>query len=80
MHHADALDREARGDHAALGGAREALRGRAHVLPEDWNFSGWCARKGLRVFATRKVSVGHHGTMCYTNDGPWGAWDTDQGD
>jgi hypothetical protein len=65
-----------------LDGVSKDDRGRftAHVLPEDWNFSGWCARKGLRVFATRKVAVGHHGAMCYSSDAAWGAWDTDLGD
>ncbi|SRR5579884_2148085 len=65
-----------------LDGISKGADGRftTHVLPEDWNFSGWCARRGLRVFATRKVAVGHHGALCYSSDSPWGAWDTDQGD
>jgi hypothetical protein len=49
-------------------------------IPEDWNFSGWCARRGLRVFATRKVPVGHHGNVEFRNDRAWGEWDQDQGD
>jgi hypothetical protein len=52
----------------------------ANVLPEDWNFSGLCARQGLRVFATRKVPVAHHGTATFRNDAVWGDWDHDQGD
>jgi hypothetical protein len=59
---------------------REAGRFAPRALPEDWNFSGWCARKGLRVFATRAVKVGHHGTACFRNDSAWGDWDTDKGD
>jgi hypothetical protein len=53
---------------------------KARALSEDWNFSGWCARKGLKVFATRAVAVGHHGKACYGNDSVWGEWDTDRGD
>jgi hypothetical protein len=52
----------------------------AKCLPEDWNFSGWCAREGLRVFATSKVAVTHHGRAGYRNDHPWGEWQTDRGD
>jgi hypothetical protein len=53
---------------------------RANVLSEDWNFAGWCAGRGLKVFATRAVSVGHFGRCCYRNDAPWGQWDHDRGD
>ena len=52
----------------------------ANVLPEDWNFSGWCARKGLKVLATRKVKAVHHGDTAFSNQGTWGDWSTDQGD
>jgi hypothetical protein len=52
----------------------------ARSLPEDWNFSGWCARHELRVFATRKVPVVHHGRGQYASDKVWGEWLTDQGD
>jgi hypothetical protein len=55
-------------------------RFQARALPEDWNFSGWCARQGLRVFATRKLPVVHHGRAAYGNDRVWGEWPTDQGD
>jgi hypothetical protein len=55
-------------------------RFQARSLPEDWNFSGWCARQGLRVFATRKLPVVHHGRAAYGNDEVWGEWQTDQGD
>lgn len=53
---------------------------RAVVLPEDWAFSEWCARQGLRVFATRAVKVSHHGKTQFLNDHPWGEWETDRGD
>jgi len=49
-------------------------------VPEDWGFSAWCAERGLKVFATRAVSVIHHGRAGYTNARPWGEWETDQGD
>lgn len=52
----------------------------AKVWPEDWNFSHWCACKGLRVFATRAVKVDHHGRTRYSNDKPWGTWKSDQGE
>jgi hypothetical protein len=55
-------------------------RFQARTLPEDWNFSGWCARQELRVFATRKVPVLHHGRSSYSNERVWGEWHTDQGD
>jgi hypothetical protein len=55
-------------------------RFQARTLPEDWNFSGWCARKGLRVFATRVLNVSHHGRGIFRNDTVWGDWQTDLGD
>lgn len=57
-----------------------AGRFQANVLPEDWNFSGWCARQGLKVWATRAVKVSHHGPTSFRNDSAWGDWDTDLGD
>jgi hypothetical protein len=60
--------------------AGSAGRFQANVLPEDWNFSGWCARKGLKVWATRAVKVSHHGPASYRNDTAWGEWETDLGD
>jgi hypothetical protein len=53
-------------------------RFRAEVLAEDWNFSDWCARRGLKVFATRVVPVKHFGTFGYPNDRAWGEWETDR--
>jgi hypothetical protein len=49
------------------------------VLPEDWNMSIWAAQHNVRVFATRKVRVLHHGPAAFCNDKPWGEWETDQG-
>jgi hypothetical protein len=53
---------------------------RANVLSEDWNFSGWCGRRGLKVFATTAVMVGHFGRSRFGNETPWGEWDHDKGD
>lgn len=47
-------------------------RFQARVLPEDWNASGWWARRGLKVFLTRKVKAVHHGKMGFPNHGGWG--------
>jgi hypothetical protein len=49
-------------------------------VPEDWGFSFWLQQRGLRVLATRKVKVIHHGRAGYANDRPWGEWETDKGD
>ena len=53
---------------------------RARALSEDWSFSAWCAERGLKVFATRKVPVVHHGRAAFRNNEPWGDWTTDLGD
>lgn len=50
------------------------------TLPEDWGFSAWLADRGLKVCATRKVKVIHHGRASYSNDHVWGTWETDHGD
>jgi hypothetical protein len=50
------------------------------AIPEDWGFSTWAAEQGLKVFATRKVPIIHHGRAGYSNAKPWGEWQTDQGD
>ncbi|HZZ77194.1 MAG TPA: hypothetical protein VFE62_01665 [Gemmataceae bacterium] len=61
----------------------------AAKLSEDWIFSEWCWRQGIRVMATRKVAVGHveyptepsgHGNREFRNDSVWGCWQTDLGD
>jgi SAM-dependent methyltransferase len=55
-------------------------RWQANVLSEDWGFSGWAAREGLKVWATRKVKVHHFGGTMFPNTHPWGEWQTDRGD
>jgi len=52
----------------------------ARVLSEDWNFSAWCAKEGLKVFATTAVKLTHHGQREYRNEGAWGTLEQDQGD
>jgi hypothetical protein len=52
----------------------------ASVLPEDWNMSGWMARRGLKVCCTRKVKITHYGSAGFVNDKPWGECATDPGD
>lgn len=47
--------------------------------PEDWNFSRFLHRRGAAVYATRKVSVSHHGgDDGYPNDRGWGQWRHDE--
>jgi hypothetical protein len=59
-----------------------SVRFQAACLSEDWAFSEWLARKGLKAVATRKVALAHvddAGTE-YRNDHAWGEWTTDLGD
>ncbi len=50
-------------------------------LPEDWNFSSWANSRGLKVYATRKVPVGHwDGGACWDNGKHEDGWETDLGD
>ena len=44
----------------------------AMVEPEDWGFSRWAAKRGLRIGVTRKVKANHYGQASYANDGVWG--------
>lgn len=46
-------------------------------FPEDWKFSEWCFKAGLKVVATRRVPVVHHGRAEFTNSKAWGRWATD---
>lgn len=48
----------------------------AEVQPEDWDFSRQCRQMGLKLAATRKVRVRHHGDTVWSNQEVWG-WDTD---
>ncbi len=52
------------------------------VLPEDWGFSDWANRRGLKVFATRKVLVQHWDGDTAWDNGPHPdeGWDYDLGD
>ncbi len=52
----------------------------ALCLSEDWGFSEWLYRQGLRVFATRKIPVTHYGVTGYSSACPAGHWITDLGD
>jgi predicted O-methyltransferase YrrM len=53
---------------------------RPGVFSEDWNASEWWADHGVKVFATRKVALGHVGRASYRNETPWGEWEEDYGD
>lgn len=50
--------------------------------PEDWVWSEWAHRTGLKVLATRRVPVAHlgNGGKEYRSDHVWGEWQTDHGD
>lgn len=49
-----------------------AGRYQAQTEPEDWFFSRICHDIGLKIGATRKVSLQHCGDMNFTNERPWG--------
>jgi hypothetical protein len=53
---------------------------RARTMPEDWGFSRFCHNRKLKVYATRKVPVGHWGRKAYGSMNAWGTWETDLGD
>lgn len=42
------------------------------VVPEDWNFGHWCADRGINVWGTRSIVVGHWGRHKYSSDRIWG--------
>lgn len=44
----------------------------AEVVPEDWDFSAQCHRLGVKLAATRKVNVIHHGGCGFDNSLVWG--------
>ncbi len=50
----------------------------ADVEPEDWYFSRQCARRGLRVCATRRVHVQHVGRANFPNHVDYGTWASDK--
>lgn len=51
---------------------------RARVSPEDWNFSRWLNREGIKIAATSAVKLLHVGTAPFSNSGAWGQ-ETDMG-
>ncbi len=53
---------------------------RAHAISEDWNFSVWAAKQGLRVMATSVVPVVHYGRQGYGNEPSDSGCETDPGD
>jgi len=50
---------------------------KAHCWSEDWRWARWLATRKLRIYATRKVKVRHHGNTDFDNTEPWGTWETD---
>lgn len=44
----------------------------AMVEPEDWHFSRQCQRLSVKAYVTRKVTVDHFGTGCWSSDKVWG--------
>jgi len=52
----------------------------ASALSEDWNASNWWQRHGLKVMATRTVTISHFGRAAYSNDTAWGTLASDPGD
>ncbi len=45
---------------------------RAEVEPEDWFFSRLCNDLGLKIGATRKVTLQHQGKIAFSNESAWG--------
>lgn len=57
---------------------RKSGQWEAQHSPSDWRFSRDVARLGGKVMATRKLKLLHIGLLPYTNQTPWGEWETDQ--
>ncbi len=49
------------------------------TYPEDWNFSRQLHALGCKYYATRELTVKHHGDWEYSNDSPWGTLEHDNG-
>lgn len=47
-------------------------------VPEDWNFSRKALRLGAKLWATREVTVIHHGRHQFGNERAWGTEKTDR--
>lgn len=50
---------------------------RTTCFSEDWMFSLWAAKRGLKAMATSAVKAHHTGTFNYPNFVPWGGCQTD---
>ena len=48
------------------------------MRPEDWNFSKDARKLGASIYATREVTLTHHGQQSFPTAFPWGEWDHDQ--
>lgn len=49
------------------------------VEPEDWGFGRWCARNGVQVGGTTRVSTKHYGTWHFDTDAAaFDGWDKDR--
>ncbi len=46
-------------------------------LGEDWGLGVWAAKRGLKVMATTKIKLFHHGDFAFP-DTAWGSWETDK--
>lgn len=51
---------------------------KSQVESEDWFFSRLCYEQGLKLGATRKVSLSHRGSAEFGNTHPWGQWTFDE--
>ena len=52
-------------------------RWRSRRESEDWFFSRCCHEQGLKVYATRRVKILHHGDYGFPNQHAWGTRKTD---
>lgn len=57
---------------------REDGKWMAYHSPSDWHLSRTVIQLGGKVMATRKVKLKHIGDLPYTNEQPWGTFDTDK--
>ena len=53
-------------------------RRQARFKPEDWNFSKDARALGATIYATREVTLTHHGQQKFPTAFPWGEWEHDQ--
>lgn len=50
----------------------------SEAISEDWLFSAALNRLGAKIYATRKVTLGHDGCKVFTSDSAWGTQKTDE--